>query len=170
MRVLMIFVSIGNYIDARECATRGIKIEEEDQAEELRMADDTVVKTEGRVQFVLKCGGYRGDISARAFPNMNKSMILGIPWLLKENPHIDWTQAVVVVNKDHQWISLPLAKPWQPTLVHLTKEISANQTHHMLKRNEVDRAFLGIIRLVKEESEGMGAPEESTTMQKPKWD
>ena len=85
----MIFVSIGNYIDARERATRGIKIEEEDQAEELRMADDTVVKTEGRVQFVLKCGGYKGQISAWVFLNMNKPMILGIPWLSKENPHID---------------------------------------------------------------------------------
>ena len=40
----------------------------------------------------------------------------------------------------------------------------------MLKRKEVERAFLGIIRLVKEDSEGMEAPEESTTTQKPKWD
>ena len=40
----------------------------------------------------------------------------------------------------------------------------------MLKRNQVERAFLGIIRLLKEKSEGMDAPEESTTTQKPKWD
>ena len=40
----------------------------------------------------------------------------------------------------------------------------------MLKRKEVERAFLGIIRLVEEESKGMDAPEESTTTQKPKWD
>ena len=73
---------------------RRIKIEVEDQAEELKMADGTMVKTEGRVQFVLKCGGYRGQISARVFPNMNKPMILGIPWLLKEFPHIDWTQSI----------------------------------------------------------------------------
>ena len=53
------------------------------------MADGTVVKTKGRVQFVLKCGAYRGQISARVFPNMNKPMIMGIPWLSKENPHID---------------------------------------------------------------------------------
>ena len=83
--------STGNYIDAQECAARGMKIEAEDKSEELKMADGTVVQTEGRVQFVLKCGGYRGQISARVFPNMNKQMILGIPWLSKENPHIDWT-------------------------------------------------------------------------------
>ena len=134
------------------------------------MADGTVVKTEARVQFVLKCGGYRGQISAWVFPNMNKPMILGIPWLLKENPHIDWTQATMVMNKDHQWISLPLAKPLQSNPVHLAHEISASQANQMLKRKEVERAFLGIIRLVEEESKRMDAPEESTTTQKPKWD
>ena len=91
MHVLVGSGSTGNYIDARECTARRIKIEAEDQSEELKMADGTVVKTEGRVQFVLKCGGYRGQISTRVFPNMNKPMILGIPWLLKESPHIDWT-------------------------------------------------------------------------------
>ena len=40
----------------------------------------------------------------------------------------------------------------------------------MLKRKEVERAFLGIIRLVKEESDGMDALEESATTQKPRWD
>ena len=48
----------GNYINAQECTTWRIKIEAEDQAEELKMADGTVVKNDGRVQFVLKCGGY----------------------------------------------------------------------------------------------------------------
>ena len=40
----------------------------------------------------------------------------------------------------------------------------------MLKKEEVERAFLGITRLVKEDTEGMEAPEESTTTMKPKWD
>ena len=40
----------------------------------------------------------------------------------------------------------------------------------MLKRKEVERAFLGTIRLVKEDPEGMETPEESMTTQKPKWD
>ena len=86
IHVLVDFGSIGNYIDARECAAQRIKIEAEDQAEELKMVDGTVVKIEGRVQFVLKCGGYRGQISAWIFPHMNKPMILGILWLSKETP------------------------------------------------------------------------------------
>ena len=80
MRVLVDSRSTSNYIDAQEFDNQRIKIEVEDQAEELKMADGIVVKIEGRVQFVLKCGGYKGQISTRIFPNMNKPMILGIPW------------------------------------------------------------------------------------------
>ena len=49
LRVLVDLGSIGNYIDARECIARGMKIEVEDKPEELKMADGIVVKTEGRV-------------------------------------------------------------------------------------------------------------------------
>ena len=85
-------------------------MEAEEKPEELKMADGIVVQIERRVQFVLKCGGYRGNVSAWVSPNMNKQMILGILWLSKENPHIDWTQAAVVMKKGQDWISLPLAK------------------------------------------------------------
>ena len=169
LRALVDSGSTGNYIDARECAVRRMKIETKEKPEELKMADGTVVKTEGRVQLKVKCGGYRGNVSTRVFPNMNKQMILGIPWLSKENPHIDWTQAVVVMKKGQEWISLPLAKSQQQDPVHLATEISATRLDKMLKRKEVERAFLGIIRLAKEDPEGMETPEESTTTQNPKW-
>ena len=110
LHVLVDSGSTGNYIDARECTARRTKIEAEEKPEELKMADGTMVKIEGLVQLKLKCGRYRGNVSARVFPNMNKQMILGIPWLSKENPHIDWTQAAVVMKKGQDWISLPLAK------------------------------------------------------------
>ena len=35
-----------------------IKVEAEEKSEELKMADGNMVQTEGRVQFVLKCGRY----------------------------------------------------------------------------------------------------------------
>ena len=50
MHVLVDSGSTSNYIDARECTTREIKIEAEDQVEQLKMADGTtMVKIEGRV-------------------------------------------------------------------------------------------------------------------------
>ena len=97
-------------------------------------------------------------------------MILGVPWLSKENPHIDWTQAIVVMKKGQEWISLPLAKSQQQDPIHLATEVSATRLDKMFKRKEVERAFLGIIRLVKEDPEGMETTEESTMTQKPKWD
>ena len=47
IRVLVDSGSTGNSINARECIARRIKIEAEDQVEELKMADGTVVKIEG---------------------------------------------------------------------------------------------------------------------------
>ena len=45
MRVLVDLGSTRNYIDARECTTRRIKVEAEDHVEELKMADGIVVET-----------------------------------------------------------------------------------------------------------------------------
>ena len=53
---------------------------------------------------------------------------------------------------------------------HLSNEISATELDKMLRKKDVERAFLGIIRLAKEESERMEALEESMTTVKPKWD
>ena len=101
------------------------------------MADGSVVKTEGKVQVYLKCGGYKGLISARLFPEMHKPMILGIPWLAKENPHIDWTQPAVVVKQRQEWISLPLVRPKQEEdTACLANLISAKQVSRMLKQKD----------------------------------
>ena len=50
---------------------------------------------------------------------------------------------------------MPLAKPRNQNPVHLARKISVTQVDCMLKRDQVERAFLGIIRLFKEESEQM---------------
>ena len=148
LTVLIDSGSTGNYIDARECTARKLKIEIEEEAEELKMADGSVVKTEGRVHFTLKCGGYKHVIVARVFPGMNKPLILGIPWLRKANPHVDWAQPAVVVKQNHQWVSLPLAKSEQrKTTDHLANAINAKQVSRMLKNEEeLKGAFLGFIR------------------------
>lgn len=52
-----------------------MKVEQEDHPEELKMADGSVVKTEGRVQVRFKCGDYHGKVYAQVFPQMHKQMI-----------------------------------------------------------------------------------------------
>ena len=75
-----------NYISAQECIARKTKIEREQGGKALKMADGCSVKTLGRIRLNIKCGGYRGNVEARVFPQMMKPMILGMPWLVKENP------------------------------------------------------------------------------------
>ena len=79
----------GNYVSAQECAARKIKIEKEKKGKELTMADGSKVKTIGRVRLNVRCGGYHGVVEARVFPKMSKLIILGMPWLVKENPDIN---------------------------------------------------------------------------------
>ena len=88
----------GNYVSAQECTMRGIKIEKEKDGKELTMADGSKVKTIGRVRLNVRCGGYHGIVEARVFPKMSKPIILGMPWLVKENPHISWTRSTVLVQ------------------------------------------------------------------------
>lgn len=60
---------------------RGLKVDLERQSERegLRMADGSIVKTEGRVRILLKCGAYHGMVEATVFPGLDKPIILGIP-------------------------------------------------------------------------------------------
>ena len=106
---------------------RRIKIEKKQGGKELTMTDRSSVKTLGRVRLNIICGGFQGIVEARVFPYMIKPMILGMPWLVKENPHINWTRLTVVVQQGQDWISLPLAKLGEDTLAHLVKMINAKK-------------------------------------------
>ena len=87
---LKVFIDSGsttNWISAQECVARNLHIDPRRayEREELRMANGSMVKIEGLVKFLLKCGACRGVVEARVFLGLDKPMILGIPWLRKEN-------------------------------------------------------------------------------------
>ena len=128
---------------------------------------------EGRVRVHVKCGKYRGTIYARIFPRITKQMILGIPWLSKENPHIDWAQGAITLQQGQRWISFPLAKPLQRTSegeeAHLDYLIRKNSLGSLMKSKAMTRAFLVYIRQAAiEESVVLEAQGDSVV--KPKWD
>ena len=83
--------STGNYIAADVCTAGRIKIEKDPHPDQLTMADGTQVETTGRVQVTIRSGGYKEIVQAKVFPGLRKPMILGIPWLRKANPQINWT-------------------------------------------------------------------------------
>ena len=98
VRMLIDSGATGNYVSAQKSTARKIKIEKEKNGKELTMADGSKVKTLGRMRLNVRCGGYYGILEARVFPEMSKLMILGMPWLVRENPHINWTCSTVVVQ------------------------------------------------------------------------
>ena len=73
-------------------------------------------------------------------------MIIGMPWSVKENTHINWTQLIVVVQQGQDWISLLMVKQGDDTSAHL-----ANMMSGLLKRKQMDNTFLGFVRMIKEE-------------------
>ena len=107
LRVLIDSGSTGNYISARCQTELELEVKPERDFERLTLADGTEVHAQGYVQFVLRCGGYCSKILARVFPNLQQKLILGIPWLVKENPTIDWATRQVTVEKNGVSHTLP---------------------------------------------------------------
>ena len=116
--------STGNYVSARVCAACKLKTERDPHGEELKMADGTTVKINERVQVIFRCGKYRAVIQAKVFPGLQKALILGIPWLSKENPQIDWTQGRVLVQQRGTCMSLPLIRRTTETIANTVNLIT----------------------------------------------
>lgn len=69
------------------------------------------------------------------FLGMGKPMILRIPWLCKENPYINWTQATMVVKKGQNCIWLPLERQKDDSSAHHVDRLSAKQLDKLLQKN-----------------------------------
>ena len=80
-RVLIDSGATGNFISDRLITAMELNIEPEDDEEELTLADGSVVRAKGIAHFQLHCGKFKHKVSARIFPNLNKEIILGMPWL-----------------------------------------------------------------------------------------
>ena len=82
----------------------------EDEHKDLTLANGLVVQAQGYAQFILQCGDFKWPIIARVFPNIQQELILGMPWLILENPIIDWAMRTVRVNKREVIHNLPIIR------------------------------------------------------------
>ena len=64
----------------------------EEDFELLEMANKATVKVQGYVSFRLDSGEFSCRVIAWVFLNLRSEVILGTPWLIKENPDIDWVK------------------------------------------------------------------------------
>ena len=146
IKVLIDSGATGNFVSDQVVTALRLKVRPESQFEELTLADGSMVKATGYVQFQLDCGDYRGQITARVFPNLHKEIILGMPWLIQANPTIDWTSGRVTVEQDRTTVSLPLVSRHAiGPKIDMVNLCSAKQMARWFRRHQVDRAFVGIL-------------------------
>ena len=158
--VLLDSGSTGNFISAAVARQHNMKIQKEREFEKLTLADGSIVRTEGIVNFWLTCGRYREQLTVRVFPNLHKQVILGMPWLSATDPDIKWSKRIVKVMQKGQIIRLPLMyeKEMGPEMA-IANLISAKQAEQMLQESD-QCAFLGIVRPV-EDNQAEVAKEQS---------
>ena len=163
-RVLLDSGSTGNFISTQFVAAAGLTIQPDSDWEEVTLADGSRLRTEGRVQFTLRCGKYKERVIARVFPNLHKEIILGIPWLETANPVIDWAQRRVRVFHRGCDVTLPLIQKRDAEAT--ATELSFCTAKQMTKQVQRGHAvFLAVVRPAQEEetvdqSEGTGGTEE----------
>ena len=100
LRVLIDSGLTSNYLSARCHTALDLEVKPEEGFERLMMADGSEVHAQCYIQFVLHCGDYKTKVLARVFPNLHEELILGIPWLVQENPTIDWATGHVTIEKN----------------------------------------------------------------------
>ena len=81
--------STANYIS--EAVAQKIGLSPDGKWVKLQMADTTTRETLGRVFGVkFRCGQFMSTFDADIFPGLAHDILLGLPWLIKKNPYIDF--------------------------------------------------------------------------------
>ena len=74
------------------------------------MVDTTTRDTLGRVFGVkFRCGQFMSTFDADIFPGLAHDILLGLPWLIKENPHIDFRSGRIQVLQGQDYMVLTTA-------------------------------------------------------------
>ena len=154
LKVLIDSESIGNFISDQVVASLQLKVVEDSIRQKLILPDKSIIWAGGWVDFLLTCGEYVRRISARVFPSLYKELVLGMPWLVMEDPDISWRNRSVAVQQKGSFIQLPVLRPaGNITQIDEINMCSAKQMSLWFRRRKVERAFVGFIRAVPGEAE-----------------
>ena len=100
--------STGNYINDSLVPALKMEVIPEKDFKVLELADKTTVKAQGYISFRLDSGEFSCRVIAWVFPNLRSEVIMGTPWLIKENPGIDWVKPEVKMRRRRQLQVSPL--------------------------------------------------------------
>ena len=131
----------------------------EDEHENLMLADGSVVQAQGYAQFMLRCVDFKCPTTARVLPNLQQELILGMHWLIQENPIIDWAPQTMRVNRRGVIHNLPaICHAIGGTANELELKVNYIRTKAFKRATrkrkiKEDTVFLGLIQKVQEPTE-----------------
>src|ERR1700730_11914108 len=81
----------------------------------IKIADKDTTTVDGFVTFEGKLGDFPTEtLQAYAFPLKGIDVVIGLPWLRKYNPHVDWRMNSWELTRNGRRYQLYPAKPKQP--------------------------------------------------------
>ena len=92
-------------------------------------------------------------MTARVFPHLHKEMILGRPWLIEEDPNIQWKAKRVSVLRNQTIVNLPIVRGGHTeSSLDQVNLCSAKELATVLRRGRSNNVFVAVIREAKEET------------------
>ena len=163
-RILYAYVDSGstaNYMNAE--LARDLNLPIQGKSSRATLADGSVTEIDSMVHNVsVRCGDLKTQFSADLFPNLGYDVILGYPWLLRENPSIDFRSGLVTVDRRQRAYTLPIR--YDPP-VHKRGNGESVEFHNSIRSfvNAVARdksvkpIYLAYIRCVEDATETLAA-------------
>ena len=102
--------STRNYISDSLVPALRMKVVLERDFEVLELVNKMTVKVQGYVSSWLDSGKFSCIVIAWVFPNLRSEVIVGTPWLIKDNSNIDWVKPKVKMQCQGQIQYLPMWK------------------------------------------------------------
>ena len=107
--------STANYISST--VAQQIGVPQGGNSVKLQMANKTTCVILGRVFGVkFHCGQFTSAFDAGVFPGLAHDILLGLPWLVKENPQIDFQSCKIQVLQGQDYVALPIVNCPKPQM------------------------------------------------------
>lgn len=95
----------GSLISEEKAAAVGISTTTAREPTTLELADRTRIQTtEVAPRVTIRHGAYRDVVSAVVVPRLGYDLILGMDWLARRNPHIDWERKTLTFPHKQQTV------------------------------------------------------------------
>ena len=129
--------------------------------DQVTFADGTPKKVGGIVSLIVRSGKLAMCICFQMFPSLQRDFILGQPWLVKWNPQIKWASSHVVINKNGRDYNLEIKGKESPLNNNACELesllLSISQVDRLMKKGEVERVFLAVLRGCGDEGDESGS-------------